>query len=402
MTPAAPSTRPGRLSKRASFLLLASIVVSFLAGSSAATPLYAVYQAAWGFSPVTVTVVFGVYALAVLASLLVVGSLSDHVGRRPVLLVATLMQVVTMGLFVTAHGVGALLAARVVQGIATGAAVGAAGAGMLDLDRDRGTVANGVGPVLGTATGSLLSGLLVQFLPLPTKLVYLVLGAVFLVQMAGVHAMPESATTTPGALASLRPRLRVPAHLRGAVLVAAPALVGAWALAGFYGSLGPSLVRRLAGSGSPALGGLSLFVLAAGGAVTVLVSRTRPAHVATALGTAALALGVGVTLIAIDRASVAVFFVGTAVAGAGFGAAFHGAIRSVLSLAAPHERAGVLSVLYVIAYLSMGLPAILAGVRVVHGGGIVTTADEYGLGVMALAMAAMAGTWWRRPTPQWA
>ena len=65
------------------FYLLASVIVSFLAGSSAPTPLYAVYAAKWGFSPITTTVVFGVYALAVLAALLTVGSLSDHVGRRP-------------------------------------------------------------------------------------------------------------------------------------------------------------------------------------------------------------------------------------------------------------------------------------------------------------------------------
>jgi MFS family permease len=380
------------LSKRASFLLLASIVVFFLAGSSAATPLYAVYQAAWGFSPVTITVIFGVYAVAVLASLLVFGSLSDHVGRRPVLLATALVQIAAMGVFVLADGVGALIAARVVQGLATGAAAGAAGAGMLDLDRDRGTVANGVGPVLGTATGSLLSGLLVQFLPAPTKLVYLVLAAVFAVQALGVYAMHESVTPRPGALASMRPRLHVPAHARAAVLLAAPALVGAWALAGFYGSLGPSLVRRLVGSSSPALGGLALFVLAAGGAVTVFVSRSRPAHVATAFGTAGLVAGVGITLLAIDVGSVMAFFAGTAVAGAGFGAAFQGAIRSVLALSAPHERAGLLSVLYVIAYLAMGVPAVLGGLRVVHGGGIVTTANEYGVAVMVLAAAALAGT----------
>jgi MFS family permease len=384
-----------RLSKRASFLLLASIVVSFLAGSSAATPLYATYQAAWGLSPITTTVVFGVYAVAVLASLLVLGSLSDFVGRRPVLAVATLVQIVAMGIFVTAHGVGALFAARIVQGLATGAAAGAAGAGMLDLDRERGTVANGVGPTLGTATGGLLSGLLVQFLPAPTKLVYLVLAAAFVAQLVGIYAMPETVTRTPGALASMRPRLRVPARMRGAVLLAVPALVGAWALAGFYGSLGPTLVRKLAASTSPALGGIALFVLAAAGSMTVLVSRTRPAHIATVMGTAGLAAGVGIVLLAVRAGSVAAFFAGTAVAGAGFGAAFHGALRSVLALAAPHERAGVLSVLYVVAYLAMGLPAVAAGVRVVHGGGIVATANEYGLVVIGLALAATVGTLWR-------
>src|SRR5690242_16329173 len=113
---AAP-TRFRRLSAAWAFYLQVSIVICLLAGSSAPTPLYAVYQAAWGFSPITVTIVFGVYALAVLAALLTVGSLSDHVGRRPVLLVALVLQAITMLLFATASGVPELVIARVIQGL---------------------------------------------------------------------------------------------------------------------------------------------------------------------------------------------------------------------------------------------------------------------------------------------
>jgi heme A synthase len=90
------------------------------------------------------------------------------------------------------------------------------------------------------------------------------------------------------------------------------------------------------------------------------------------------------------------FFVGSALAGAGFGASFQGAIRSVLLLAAPHERAGVLSVFYLIAYLAMGLPAILGGLRVVHGGGLFGTAREYGLAVMTFGALALIGSLLRR------
>src|SRR5689334_11456135 len=103
-------------------------MVFFLAGSSALTPLYGVYQRAWGFSPITITVIFGIYALAVLAALLTVGSLSDYVGRRPVLFVAVVLQAAVMLTFAGANGVTTLLIARVVQGLSTGAAVGALGA----------------------------------------------------------------------------------------------------------------------------------------------------------------------------------------------------------------------------------------------------------------------------------
>jgi MFS family permease len=380
-----------RLPDRVSFYLLASIVLFFLAGSSAPTPLYAVYQAEWGFSPITVTVVFGIYALAVLAALLVFGKLSDHVGRRPVLLVALLLQAATMLVFTFAGGVSDLLIARVIQGLSTGAAVGAVGAGMLDFDRARGTIANAVAPVTGTASGALGASLLVQFLPAPTRLVYLVLFGVFMLQTIGVLLMRETSAAEPGALASMRPEFSVPPAVRRPVLVAIPALVAVWSLAGFYGSLGPTLVRLITGSHSYVLGGLALFSLAGAGAVTVLVLRNRAPRSVMMLGTAALAVGVAVTLLATLWSSTSVLFIGTALAGVGFGAAFQGALRTVLPLTAPHERAGVLSTLYVVSYLAMGLPAVIGGFLAVYGGGVLETAREYGAAVVVLATLALIG-----------
>ena len=115
-----------RLPSSLAFYLQASIIVFFLAGSSAPTPLYALYQGEWGFSPITTTIVFGVYAVAVLIALLTVGSLSDYIGRRPVLLAAVLVQALAMLAFASAWSVDELLLIRVIQGLSTGAAVAAA------------------------------------------------------------------------------------------------------------------------------------------------------------------------------------------------------------------------------------------------------------------------------------
>lgn len=397
------------MSSRAAFVLFVSLVVSFIAGSAAPTPLYSVYQAAWGFSPVTVTVVFAVYAVAVLGTLLVAGSLSDHIGRRPVLIVATAMQIVAMAMFARAEGVGMLLAARIVQGVATGGASAAVGAAMIDVDRTRGTVANAVAPMIGTAVGALLGGLLVEYAVAPTLLVYLLVGGVLVVQLALLAFAPETAVRRPGALASLpavlaslpavlawlRPRFTLPRDVRGPLLLAAPALVAAWALPGFYGSLGPALVRRLLGSPSLAVGGAALGVLAASAAVVILVTHAREPRRLMRAGTSALAIGVSLTIAAMSSGSATTFFAGAAIAGGGFGATFQGAIRSVLPLAAAEERAGVLSIIYVIAYLSFGAPAVAAGLRVVHGGGLVATAREYGFAVISLAIGAFAGSFMR-------
>ncbi|MFG3021237.1 MFS transporter [Streptomyces sp. NPDC048254] len=383
-----PSSKP--IPPRAAFYLLASIVVSFLAASSAPTPLYASYQAEWGFSPITTTVVFGIYAIAVLSGLLVLGKLSDHVGRRPVLIAAIAAQAVAMVLFSTAGGVGELLVARVVQGLSTGAALGAVGAAMMDINRSRGTVANAFAPGVGTATGALVSGFVVQYLPAPTHTIYLGLLGVFVAQAVAIALIDETVSRAPGALATLVPEIRLPRTVRGAALAAAPVIFAVWALAGFYGSLGPALVRTLVGSDSAVYGGLGLFVLAFVAAVSVLVLRNTRATTVMYTGIGALVAGVAVTLLAVDRSAPVLFFVGTAVAGFGFGSGFQGGIRTVLPLTKPHESSGVLSLLFVVAYLGMGVPSVIAGTLVVHGGGLVPTSEEYGAVVIALALLALA------------
>lgn len=389
---AAPAaSRAASLSDRSAFALLASLAISFLAGSSAPTPLYAIYQARWGFSPIMTTVVFGVYALAVLISLLTVGRLSDHVGRRPVLIVATLVQALTMLLFATADGLSTLIAARVIQGLSTGAALGAIGAGLVDLDRTKGTLANSVAPMLGTATGALISGLFVQYLPLPNQLVYGVLLLAFLLQAVGTVLMPEPSVPRPGALASLRPQLSLPAELYAPMLVAAPLLVAAWSFVGFYGSLGPALLKQLFGHGSVLLGGFTLFTMASSGALAVLVLRAKAGREMMLIGAAALFAGVALTLVAVQAGSPTLFFLGTAVAGAGFGTSFQGAVRNLIPNAPAHARAGVLSVIFLISYLAMGVPAIAAGFRVVATHDLTATAREFGLAVGALAFAAFLG-----------
>lgn len=377
------------LKSGATFGLLTSILVTLLASSSAPTPLYATYQARWGFSPVAVTVVFGVYAVAVLVSLLVLGGLSDHIGRRPVLTAALIAQAGVMLLFATASGLDVLLLARVLQGLATGAAVAAIGAALVDLHPGRGPVANAAGAMAGTASGALVSALLVQLLPAPTQLVYFVLFGLFLLQAAGVRRIAETSSLVPGAMRSLRPTLALPGPVRGALVVAAPSLIAIWALAGFYASLGPSLAALVDGSSSTILGGSTLFVLAGSGALTVLAFHRTEARTFALAGVGLVILGVALILAAMPIRSPVLFFGGTAIAGAGFGGGFQGGLRTIVPLARPHERAGVIAVIYVISYLALGLPAIGAGVLVVHTT-VTHTALLFGIGVIALAASTAA------------
>jgi len=391
-----PLTQPlARSAKKlptgAAFALLASLLISFLSASSAPTPLYSTYQAEWHFTPITTTVIFGIYAVAVLAALLTFGKLSDHAGRRPVLIAAILVQALAMVIFVSATGVTALIIARIIGGLATGAAAGAIGAALIDLSPTRGTLANAVAAPTGTGLGAILGGIFVQFLPAPTHLVYLALIGVLLAQAVGVAFMRETVTPRSGALTSLVPEFAVPSRARKPLLVAAPALVAAWSLAGLFGSLGPALIRNVTGSNALVLGGMGLFALAGAGSIAVVLLRNASPQTSMTVGTSLLITGVALTLLGVNATSSLLFFGGTVVAGLGFGASFQGGIRTVMPHAEAHQRAGLLSVIYSISYVALGVPAVIAGYLVVNDGGLLDTAREYGVAVIALAALALAG-----------
>ena len=387
----APAARRSRLTGRPALYLLASLVVSLLAASAAPTPLYAIYQRMWGFTPITITIVFGVYAVAVLVALLTLGRLSDSIGRRPVLLAALAVQILSMVVYATAGGVGELMGARIIQGLATGAALGAIGAGMLDVDRERGALANALSPGLGTGSGALISALFVQFLPAPTHLIYFALIGVFAAQAIGVVLLRETVTPVPVTRAVFVPEVRLPRAVRGPVLAAAPVLFAVWALAGLYAALGPSIVAALTGNQSVVLGSASVTALTVTAVSSVYLLRKVPARTVLVWGIAGLVAGVAITLVALGAGSVALFFVGTAVSGVGFGAGFQGGIRTVVPLAEPHERAGVLSLLFVVSYLGMGVPAVAAGFGATDGLGLLGAARVYGIALIVLAGLALAG-----------
>ncbi|HET6151602.1 MAG TPA: MFS transporter [Marmoricola sp.] len=388
---AATGNSTGRLA------LLVSIVVSFLAASAAPTPLYEHYDVAWGGTALTTTIAFGIYAGAVLVGLLTLGEVSNHLGRRTVILAALSGQAIAMVLFAAADSYTPLMIGRVVQGLAAGAALGALGAGMIDAHRESGTLASATAPGIGTGTGALAAALVVNYLPWPTHLIYLILIAVFVAQAAAITRLPfDAGHHRPGLLKDLRPQIAVPRAARAAFLSVAPVLFSAWALAGFYGSLGPVLMRQLADSTSVTLGGFGLFLLAGVASLATLALR----HVGTArtmqVGITALVIGVLGTIVAVEAGSIDLFLVATAVAGIGFGSGLQGGIRTVVPLATEAQRTGLLAAVYLVSYLGLGAPAVVAGYLVSRGLDLEHVAVGYAIVLVVLALAAGASLRLRR------
>jgi MFS family permease len=371
-----------------------------LAASGVPSPLYRVYQEEFGFSSGVLTTIFGIYALALLVSLLVVGALSDHVGRRPVLVAAFLLEAVAMALFLMSDGVGWLLAARVVQGLATGALTSTLGAALLDLqkpERPLGAFINSASPGLGLSLGAVGAGLLVQFVPSPTDWVFGVLTVVFVLASAGTLALlPETSSRLPGALASLRPQVHIPHDHRRPFLVALPVLLANWALGGLYASLGPSLLVDVFGVENHLAGGLLILALNGTGVLGSLALRNTAPERSLVIGALVFAVGVAGTVASLSTGSVAVLFVAAVVSGFGFGAGFVGAVAMITAGVASGYRAGLLAAIFIVGYLAFSLPAIAAGIAV-GSFGIERTAEIYGIAVIVLALSAAVLLFFRRP-----
>lgn len=381
--PNSTASAPISLARRLAPFYYAATSALFFAASSVPTPLYRLYQQAFAFSPILITVIFAVYAFALLASLLIVGSISDHLGRRPVIFASILLNMVAMLLFLMARGPDWLIAARVVQGLATGAAASSIGAALVDLDPVKGSITNSLAPLTGMAIGALGTSLLVQFAPAPTLLVYIVTLILLILQAVLLWLVPETTRRQSGLLASLKPEVAVPPQVRRTLLALTPINIAVWALAGFYLSLVPSLVSTTTGSTAPLTGGSVVAALTISGAAGVFLLREKSTAMIMKFGIPSMTLGILTVVAGMHAAEVSILGLGTLIAGAGFGATFLGTVRSIMPLAKPDERAGLLSAFYIQSYLAFSLPAILAGF-LSKALGFAEAADIYAAAILLL------------------
>jgi MFS family permease len=282
------------LSPRMAYALAAAVIGLGLFASVTPSSLYHTYSMLWGFSPLTLTLIYATYAFGVLATLLLAGRVSDDVGRRPVLLVALAVLMASTVLFMLADSAAWLFVARALQGLATGAALSAASAALLDLHprRDHAGVAltNGVAAASGIGLGVLVSSSLVQLGSAPRVLPYVVLLALFAIAFAGAYWMPEPVLQRSRfRLTPQRPS--VPAGVRRPFLLAGLAVLSSWSIGGLFFSLGPQLSAHLFNTTNVITSGIGVVALAGSAALSQLLLRRAAPWIGASAGSSALAAG---------------------------------------------------------------------------------------------------------------
>lgn len=391
------------------FVVMALVVTVALMSSATPSPLYVDYQEEWGTSGTVITIVYAVYALAVLIPLLFLGRVSDAVGRRPVVIAGLGLVVASMLVLAVAPDVAWLIAGRVIQGVGVGLVTGSAGAAIVELHPRRdariGALTNSSTINFGIAAGVLLAGLVAMWSPAPTVYPYLVIAVASAgLLVAVLTVVPETAGTGPGALRdSLRlRRVAVPAAIRPTFALAAVCVIASWSVGGVFLGLGGALAKDLVGRSDYLVTGLVVACLQGTAALAQLVWSLRSGAAdwrqGVTVGVVHLIVGLGAASWAVEATSVPGFVVAAGVVGVGMGLLFLMGSTLVSRDVPEGARGQVLSAFFVVAYLALGLPAVVAAV-LAESIGLITTYHLLALVVSVTALAALV-TVRRSATPR--
>lgn len=380
-----PARGEGVRVRRGAFWLLAYLFAAVMLGGTLPTPLYVLYQAQWHFSSGIVTLIFASYAAGVLAALLLAGRASDQVGRRPVLAVGLGCSTLSTVTFIVAPSLGWLFEARVLSGLCAGLVTGTATATLAEIgtSAQRSSQVATAANMGGLGLGPLVAGVVAQYGPNPTVLVFEVyLGLLALAALSLLRVPETVAARRP---LSLRfEGLGIPAIGRAEYLAAGLAGFAAFSLLGLFTALVPSFLGHVLHQGNHAVEGAVVFALFACATVTQLFLARFNSRPVVLTGLAMFLVALALIVCGLSAASLPLFVVGTVVGGVGVGGVFLGSLSTAIRLAPPGERARVVSTFFVFCYVGMTIPAI--GVGVASG----DVGDFRAVLVCAIVLAALS------------
>ncbi|MFI2778120.1 MFS transporter [Streptomyces sp. ALB3] len=343
-----------------------------MAGTTLPTPLYSLYQQKLGFSELTVTVVYAVYAFGVIGVLLLAGNASDALGRRPVLLWGLGCAAASAVCFLCATALGWLYAGRLLSGLSAGFFTGAATAYVMELAPGKGssrasfvaTAAN----MGGLGCGPLLAGILAQYAPWPLYLPFLVHLALLAISAVVLSGLRETVDERRP-LKTVRPqRPGLPSEVRTVFRPAALASFAGFALFGVFTSVSPAFLSQFLDVDNHAVSGmivaLAFFASIAGQSAVGRIGERR----SLPLGCAGLLGGLALLAAALWWQLLPLVVLSALLGGAGQGLTFRAALSQVAAASPVDRRAAVISTLFVVAYAGISLPVIGVGVLSVHTG----------------------------------
>ncbi|MGB9281546.1 MAG: MFS transporter [Pseudonocardiaceae bacterium] len=371
-------------------LIGAAFAITML-GTTLPTPLYPLYEKAFGFGELVTTVVFAAYAVGVTVALVLLGHWSDQLGRKPMLLAGLVLSGLSAVVFLLAGSLGWLFVGRVLSGLSAGIFTGTATATIVDLAPEHGKarvslIAAAVN-MGGLGAGPLLAGVLAQYAPLPLSLCFIVDLMLVVVAVAGIAAVrePVQRASTP----RLRPqKITVPVEIRGVFTRAVIAGFAGFAVLGLFTAVSPAFLGTVLHDTNHALTGavvISVFIASTiGQSLSSAIGEQR----ALMMGCAGLIVGMIVVGASLPIRSLAVLIVGAVIAGLGQGMSFRAGLGAVTGAAPPDKRGEITSAYFVMLYIGIAIPVIGEGAAATAFG-LITAGMVFAALVAILAAVAL-------------
>jgi MFS family permease len=361
-------SRKTELGGTAAICAVASMIGVLFAGSTVPTPLYVIFKQQFGFSQISLTLIYSVYVIGNLTALLWFGRVSDQIGRRRIGVAAIAIVTLSALAFLFAQGIAWLYVARILNGLAVGIGAGTGTAWLAELiaerEKSRATVLATSSNFVGLGIGALMSGLLAEYAPSPLQLPFIAyLLAVIPVLVLVCLARETVARPVRDIKAiSTRPRLSVPSEIRAQFVAPAVTGFGAMALVGFYAALAPTILKEQLHVASHAAAGADFLELALVVAATIVATRSLSSRTAMLSALALMLPSVGLLILAQIAGSMAVMIVATALCGIAAGLGYRGSLQVVNQIAPENRRAEVISSYFVCGFSGNALPVIGVGV----------------------------------------
>ncbi len=376
------------------FALLAYAFAAIMLGTTMPSPMYALYSEHLHFAVAETTVIYATYAGGVLAALLIFGSWSDTIGRRPVLLAGTLCALASAVVFLSADTVAQLLVGRVLSGLSAGLFTGTATAAVIESApprwRTRAPAVATIANMGGLSSGPILAGLLVQYAPEPLRLPFVVHIVLTVLAAVAVLVVPETVpfAATPRTGTIRLQRLSVPPPVRPIFVIAGLAAFAGFAVTGLFAAVAPAFVAEVIGISNHALAGLIAgSIFAASAASQIVAVRIEPRR-AVALGCAVLVAGMVVLAAALQFSSLPALVAASLVSGLGQGISFSRGLAAVAERTPAEARAAVNSAYFVVAYIALSIPVVGAGLAA-QAWGLRTSGTLFALAVGVIAAACL-------------
>lgn len=370
------------------FPLLLCLLGLALGVSALPSPLYPIYQQEWDLSPLTITGIFAVYAIGALGSALTVGPISDAIGRRPILITALLLILAGLVLFLVATTTWVLFVARLLHGTAIGAIIVVSGAALLDVrphDGPRNGVISGAALNTGIALTVLGSAAAAQWASAPLRTPYAIAFVVVLVMFFGALRMREPHVHKTGARIRIA-RPSVPAGIRTDFWFSGIGILTAWSVLGVFLSLYPALTQKATGYHSAMFVGVVTAGMALAAAVSQYLGGRLDPRTAAVVGDVGMVVSLGGAVWALHTGSATFIVLDSIALGATFGLAFGGSLRHLNAVTPADARGRVMSAYYLLGYLAMGVPTVIAGAMA----SVFGTAEIFPWFVLAVSLACLS------------